>query len=456
MIRNITVVLRRLIQSFQAGHERSLRAKMNILYSFFIKGISILIGLILVPLTINYVSATQYGMWLTLSSIISWFSFFDVGLGNGLKNKLAESNALGDITKSRTYVSTTYAVLALISTTIFSVFFFANTYIDWNKVLNVKSFDSDVLSTLALLVLLVFCVQFVSQIINVVLTAVHRTASVSFIAMIGQLLSLIAVFCLVKTTKASLIYLVFVLGGIPILVQIIASAWLYTGQYSEYRPSLKFVDFKYAKDLLSVGGMFFFIQIGALVLFQTSNIIITQILGPSDVTVFNVAFKLFSVVTMIFTIVITPFWAAFTEAYAKKDLKWIQSVILKMRKFWLLLVLITFSILVISPYLYKFWLGDKVKVPFVLSAVMSLYVVVYAWQTIHVYLLNGIGKVRLQLYLVLTSAVINIPLSVFLGRYMGVAGVTLATVILFSLMSIVFSMQCKKILNGQAYGIWDK
>src|SRR5450755_4419818 len=91
------------------GHSRSINAKKNILFSFLIKGCNIAIGLILVPLTIHYVKPIQYGIWLTLSSIIGWFGFFDIGLGNGLRNKFAEALAKGEHERARIYVSTTYA-----------------------------------------------------------------------------------------------------------------------------------------------------------------------------------------------------------------------------------------------------------------------------------------------------------------------------------------------------------
>src|ERR1043165_1990343 len=116
-----TVVLK-LKSFFTQGHERTLKAKKNVAISFLLKGISILIGFVLIPMTINYVNPTQYGIWLTLSSIISWFSFFDIGLGNGLKNKVAQANALGDFTQARIYISTTYAILAIISSCAFVLF----------------------------------------------------------------------------------------------------------------------------------------------------------------------------------------------------------------------------------------------------------------------------------------------------------------------------------------------
>ena len=78
------------------GHERSIKAKKNILASFIIKGLSIAISLVLVPLTINYINPSRYGIWLTISSIVAWFSFFDIGLTQGLRNKFAEAKAKGE------------------------------------------------------------------------------------------------------------------------------------------------------------------------------------------------------------------------------------------------------------------------------------------------------------------------------------------------------------------------
>src|ERR1700755_3062645 len=96
MINAATQQLAVLKKMLNKGHSRSANARKNILASFLIKGCNIAISLILVPLTIHYVNPTQYGIWLTLSSIIGWFAFFDIGFGNGLRNKFAEAIAKDD------------------------------------------------------------------------------------------------------------------------------------------------------------------------------------------------------------------------------------------------------------------------------------------------------------------------------------------------------------------------
>jgi hypothetical protein len=56
----------------------------------------------------------KYGSWLTLRSIILWFAFFDIGLGNGLRNKFTEAKAPGNLERTRIYISTAYGLLILI------------------------------------------------------------------------------------------------------------------------------------------------------------------------------------------------------------------------------------------------------------------------------------------------------------------------------------------------------
>lgn len=451
----IQKILLRFRSFFLKGHERTLRAKKNIVLSLLLKGASIIVGLLVLPLTIRYVNTTQYGIWLTLSSIISWMNFFDIGLGNGLKNKLAESNALNQNHNSRIFVSTTYAILAIIGTCLFIVFYLAGYFINWNKILNTGA-SANSLNQVALAVFGLFCVQFVVQIVNTVLTAYHSLAKVGLILLIGQIITLIGILLLVRFTQSSLLLLVLVNGGVPVLVLIIASFWYYRHDLKEFSPSLRLVNFKYARELLSMGGVFFIIQIGALVLFQTDNIVIVQLFGPSQVTTFNVAYKLFSIFILGFNIIITPFWSAFTDAFAIGDYHWMRSVMKKMRYLWLLIVLATIVLFLLAPYIYRLWLNNTVQVPISLSFAMALYIVTYTWQTIHVYFLNGINKIRLQLYLVLVSAAVNIPLAIFLGRKIGLAGITLSNAGLFFFMGTIFYFQSVKLLNRTASGVWAK
>lgn len=453
---SIQKVYQYIINFFVKGHPRSLLAKKNIIASFVIKGVSMAISLVLVPLTINYINPSRYGVWLTLSSIVVWLSFFDIGFGYGLRNKFAEALAEGKEELARIYVSTTYAILSIIIAVLLVVFFIVNPFINWAIILNSTPEMAGELSILAMIIFVFFCLRFIFQLINTVLAANQQPAKGSFLELLGSIFSLLLIYILTKTTSGSLIYLGTALSLTPVLVLISSSLWFYNTGYKKFAPSFKFVKFTYARDLMTLGLKFFIIQIAALVLFNTDNIIIIHLFGSKEVTTYNVSYKLFSIITMGFNIIAAPLWSAFTDAYVRKDFQWIQTTIKTLEKLWMGLIVLSVLLLFTSPFIFKFWLGDKVQVPFALSIAMSSYVIVSVWQTIHVYFLNGIGKVKLQLYLVIFSSLINIPIAIFLGRKFGLIGITITSTMLFIVMGILFSIQTKKILNNTATKIWNE
>jgi len=173
---------------------RSHQVKKNIIISLFIKGANIVTGFLMVPLVLHYIDNFQYGIWITLSSIIRWFGFFDIGLGHGLRNKFTEAVAKGDKALVKIYVSTTYAALAIVSTMLFVFFLLINKHINWLAVLNIKdslSIGSDDLSILCLIVFSTFCFSFVLRLITTVLTANQESGKASVFDFLGSLVNLL-------------------------------------------------------------------------------------------------------------------------------------------------------------------------------------------------------------------------------------------------------------------------
>ncbi len=450
------VSISKLTRFFSQGHERSIRAKKNILFSFLIKGTSIAVSFLLVPLTIHYVNQERYGIWLTLSSIVSWVGFFDIGLGNGLRNKFAEAKAKGDIRLARIYISTTYAILTIIVAAVWLAFVIANPFIDWTKILNTSYELRNELQNLVFIVITFFCLRFIFLLITTVLIADQKTARSSFYNLLGNILALAFIFILTKTTQGNLNNLAIVLGGLPVLVLVVATVYYFNGYYKEYKPRLASVDFSHARELMSLGVKFFVLQIAALIIYQTNNIIIAQLFGPSEVTVYNIAYKYFFSVSMVFGIIITPFWSAFTEANAKNDIIWIRNTIKKLVMIWGLICLLIIAMLTFSKPFYHLWVGDGIQIPFSLSLTMAIYLIVNTWCSIFVYYLNGVGKLKLQLYSGIITAIINIPLSIFLGRLYGIAGVVGASIVLGLIGAVWAPIQYHLLITQKAKGIWNR
>ncbi|GHT63964.1 hypothetical protein AGMMS50239_20830 [Bacteroidia bacterium] len=207
---------------------------------------------------------------------------------------------------------------------------------------------------------------------------------------------------------------------------------------------------------MGLGLQFFVIQIACLLIFSTSNILISHLFGSEDVTYYNIASKYFLTITMIFGIVITPIWSAITDAYVKNDYGWMRKTIRTMLYVWVLLFLLTIVMVIISNYIYHIWVGDTVKIPMSLSVLMGLYVTIMNWNNIYTHFINGTGKIRLQLYITVGTSLLYIPLAIFLSKIWGINGIIGAMCIILLCSSWSSPLQYYKIINKKAKGIWNK
>lgn len=441
------------------GHERSIKAKKNIIASIFLKGTSIAISLILVPLTINYINVSQYGIWLTVSSIVGWFSFFDIGLTQGLRNKFAEAKARGDDKLAQVYVSTTYAILAIIFCALWVLFLLVNHFLNWGSILNISESMKSEVSILAVIVFTYFCIQFVLRIITTIITANQQPAKASLMDVLGQILSLIFVVFLVKTTQGSLIKLGIALCVSPILILLGANVYFFKGIFKKYRPALSKVKFSYAKGLFNLGLIFFVIQVAGIIQYETANIIIARNFGTSEVTSYNIVYKYFGMLTMVFTIFLTPFWSASTEAYLKEDIQWIKNGIKKYNLLNALLLCIGVLMLIFSDKIYSLWLGKgKVDIKFSLSLWGFIFFNVSMFGSKYVYFLNGISALRIQFWACLISPFLYIIVAIILINYyqMGVYALFIASIIGNFNGFFLAPLQYNLIIKKNKKGIWTK
>lgn len=447
----------KIISSFLAkGQQRSIEVKKNILGSFVYKGISILLSLIMVPMTIHYVNPSQYGIWLTLSSIVGWVSFFDIGFTNGFRNKFAIARANGDSLLARHYVSTVYITLGLIFLTVWLMFCVANYWIDWSRFLNLDKAIASQVSIVAIIVFTYFCLQFVLKILNTIIIADQKPAKAALLDTSSQIVSLLLILLLIHFTKGSLIKLSIALSVSPIIVLFVASIWFFSHEYKIYRPTFKLAKFKFVKDILNLGVIFFIIQTAGIIQYQTTNFLIAHYFSTYDVTSYNIAFRYFSILNMGFSILLMPYWSAVTEAYAKSDIVWITSSRNKYLKMWVLTLISGFIMLFFAPFFYNLWIGKGVvNVPFLITFWTFIFIISSTFTQIFVSIINGIGAIRIQFYMCLISPIIFLSTAYVLIKYssLGISSILIASVVSNINGIIIAPIQCSKILKGK-HGIW--
>jgi O-antigen/teichoic acid export membrane protein len=311
-------------QSGSRGRERYRRAGITASSSFVTKALNTLISFLSVPLTVHYLGAERYGVWLTISSLITWMSMTDFGLaGNALINVLANASGKEDREEAHQYSASAFwalvgigVITALISWGLFR-------FIPWREVFRVSAATSTHELQLACALTLGF---FVLNFPLSMQAAIYSAYQEGFLANIwgiaGNSLALVAL-VVVSRSHGGLAQLVLALSGTRAAVSVVNCFFLFR-RYHWLKPSPWAVRWHCVKTLFSLGGKYLVTELAALGIYQSQPMIITQFLGPSKVVIFVVAYKIIALPMDLVYLAISPFISAFGEARARSDWAWIR------------------------------------------------------------------------------------------------------------------------------------
>jgi O-antigen/teichoic acid export membrane protein len=452
---------KKLLSYFSKGHQRSILAKKNIVFSLFIKVFSMIIMFVMVSKSIDYLGKETYGLWVLLSSVLVWTSLFDFGLTNGLRNKLSESLASENSCDktNKNMISATYATMFVISLVSYLLIALLIYYVNWKTLFSVTQFTNEELQSVLMIIFLAFSFNLFLKPIHAILNALQWPSVVMIFSFVAAVLSLLSLYLLplIEIENKLLIYTILI-SFFPVIVLLVGSVFLFSTKLRKFKPDFKNIDFKLAKKVSVLGYSFFVIQFAGLIISETDNIIIAYLFGTENLTDYNIVYKYFSLFMIATSIVLTPFWSAFTEAYIKKEFDWIKQSVYKLLYTFSGMAILVVAFIYFSEDVYKLWINEDIEIPLSLSISMGLFMVVYSFANIFVYFVNGTGYIKLQMYVGMSMAIINIPLSYFFASVMdyGVTGVIMATTVCAAIPGIFSYIQYNKIINGVAKGIWIK
>ena len=432
--------------------------RKHIVGSLGLKLVNTFIGFFAVPLYLSYLTQSGYGIWLTVNGAVQWFGIMDLGLGNGLRNRLAESWAKGESHEAQSYFSTATVLISGIALFLLGAFLLVFPHVNWAHLFNAPEKWAGQTRILVLLVFIFFCVQLVMQLIKMAVMADQRPTLNQLMNTGASVAGLVAVIWLKETTAPSLVKLALWTTSWNALIPLVAGIILFSGRYRKIRPALKAVDFSQTHSLLSLGFRFFIMQIAAMVVMMTDNFIITRICGPNEVPPYNIAYRYFGVILMIFNLATAPYWSAFTEAYVQGDKEWISQQVKKVMRWWMGVAALIFVMWWISDWVYAVWLQNQLVIPDTISALMALFVLANTAASIYGNFVSGAGKVQIAYYHAIFVMIINIPLSIwFAGPLgMGPAGVILANLLGSLPRVVLLPSQYRKLMRGTARGLWNR
>ena len=426
----------------------------NIGLSLIYKPVGILISLILIPITVRYLGNSIYGLWATILSVISWLNFFDIGIGNGLRNKLTAAITQKNYISAKEYIGTAYVVIGWISLLIFFLFTIVFNVFNWNNIFNTDVYTDKELYIIMVVNLMFISLNFILKLVTTIYYSLQKSSMMGIMQILNQILNLLGIYILLKIEYShELLGISIVYGGASLIINLIFSFFLFY-KNQELRPNRKSFRKEKVKSLTDLGIKFFIMQITAMIVFTTDNLIITKLFGPEEVTPYAITFKIFSIIIMVHGIVITPIWSAITKAYAEHDIDWIEKTLKKLNIFWLLIVIGTLILYCLYPYLLKFWIGTVIIIPKHLILMFAFYAMISTFCNNYAYLFNGMGEIDLLLKLAIVQGIINIPLSIYFAKIlnMGSPGVILGTNITLLFGAILCPIKFKQLIKETKRG----
>ena len=409
----------------------------NSAFSVGFKALSYLLAFLTTPLLLQCLGETKYGIYTTALSLVSWIYYFDFGIGSGLRNRVTETLVKGEDEKARKSVSAAYVIISAISLLAFVIVFLLSLFLDFDKVLN-AGLQGESLNLILVLAVLLACVNFVLSISKNLLWAVQKTALVDGLAIVGKAVWLAALWIYSRTGSSSMLVIMLLEGLAELLRNGIAT--LYVGKkYPMLNPRLERPDRDSTKGILTFGLQIFVMQVSALVLNATDNMIIMKLFSAADVTPYNMTHKFFSVFNVFFIAAIGPLWTAYTTAYTMKDVGYIRKTLKKSLIFCgLTLAGIAVGYFIFIPFM-RIYLGKELDYQPGLVLLVVIYYAIWIFSHNFSSFVHGISKVKLTTIACVISTIVNIPCSIFFAT---TCGMKLNGVILGSIISILITTPC--------------
>ena len=419
----------------------------NGVYSAFFKGLEYVISFFSTPLLLGCLGDEKYGIYASVLSIVSWLYYFDFGIGSGMRNKVTEFVVDRDYESAQKTISVAYFLVSIITIIIFVVFSISCIVVDYDVILNAKLSDEN-LNTILVVSIGLACINFVLSLSTNVLFAVQKNALVSGLGIISKILWLIALFLFSKLHLTAIFFVALAEGVVQLIKNIMALLYI-NRTHSTLKFNIKKVDFSYSKGIIGFGLQIFIMQLCALVLNATDNILIMRFFGASDVTPYNLCHKYFSIINAFFVAATGGVWTAYTTAYRMKDVKYIQQTLRKALKFYILtFILIVIAIFIFKPFM-KIYLRKEMFFQNELIIAVACYYALLIFSHNFSAFVHGISKTKITTIACLIAPIINIISSIFFATTcnMHITGIMLGSIVSLMITTVAYVYTTIKEIN---------
>jgi O-antigen/teichoic acid export membrane protein len=418
--------------------ERYRRAALTTLMSFAFKGVNVATLLLTVPLTLRYLGADRFGLWMTISSLSGIFCFADLGMSASLKTLVAEADGRGDIDEARRLISSSYAALSVVALILLLTLGLAYPLFDWGDLYNVHDAETVRESGAATAaVAACFLLNIPVGLINQIQAGYQQGFVNALWQGLGSLLGLIGVAWSVWA-NAGLVWLVLAASGGP-LIACAANTWAFFRlNHPELSPTWARASWSRMKLVGRTGLLYLILAVAMSLTYFSDNLVLAHARGPEAVAEYSIACRLFGAVSLVCGFLFNPLWPAYTEALARGEVAWVRQTVYGTLGVGMLVSgVLSIVVMLGQAPLVHWWIGSEVQLSLGLVTGMACWTVLSALGGAVAMFLNGAEVVRYQVVSALFLAGSAVAAKVYLSASLGSPGIVWGNVLSYTACVIV-------------------
>ncbi|OUQ05207.1 hypothetical protein B5E92_12385 [Erysipelatoclostridium sp. An15] len=373
----------------------------NTFFAFFIKGLALVISLMTTPAFISYFNNNEIlGVWYTMLSVLTWFLNFDLGIGNGIRNNLTIALSENNRIKSKYIISSGLFISIIVSFVIFVIGIILLSFIDLNTLFNISKsiVSTETLYISTLFILFAIILRLILTSISAIFYAMQKSSINNFLTLCISVLQLLFVLIFRFDSMAeslinlSIAYMIF--SNLPI---VIGGIVIFSTNLKDCKPSVKYIEKKYIRIVLSIGGIFFICQILYMLIINTNEFLITNLFGPEYTTEYTFYYKITSLISTVVSLAMTPIWSVVTKAMTEKKWVWLNDLYKKIKKIGFLIIIFEFLLIPFMQILFDIWLGDRsIRIDYFIALSFACFGSVFVYSSMLSTIVCGLAKMRLQ------------------------------------------------------------
>jgi O-antigen/teichoic acid export membrane protein len=422
----------RSIGAFQSygGDQEHPRLKMlkNIGSNWVLMIVTAAVSYILLPFNLHKLGASQYGIWLLVTSTTNYMSLLVIGIPMASVRYTAKHAAEKNYEQLNEMVANCAALYIFLGLLSFVVG--AGLFLGFERIYAIPAGMLWPVRLAFACVVLNVAVGFFSQLPYGVMEAHQDFVALNIVLCVGAFIKLVTTIALVEL-RPSLLCLA--IAQIVTSLGTLAIIWVVLRRrHPHVELRLGRVKMSVIRTVFSFSVFVLILSVGYQLSFNTDSLVIGRFLPLGDISVYAVANGLLVYLIQLITGVGAVVMPMTTKLQAEGNADELRKLFLKWSKISLSLsVLATAYLLVLGPKVVEVWVGSKFdpRAGTVLQVLVISSLLFLPARGVALPMLLGLGKARRATVAFLASGVLNLVMSIALVKPWGLAGVAWGTTI---------------------------